>query len=119
MKHKTSYQTNPTATVNNIVEISSWANRDLFDTLGSTYQNQKQILLNHIVPNTKSQAQQFLPLVLTITTCNGCFSDMPGFIKGLSVSPDACCFNSCNYRLNINQSDIVQKNYSNKHHISN
>ena len=31
-----SYHTNPRATVNKIVEISSCVKRDLFDTLGST-----------------------------------------------------------------------------------
>lgn len=33
--------------------------------------------------------------ILTITTCNGCFSEMPGFTKDSSTFPEARCFNSC------------------------
>lgn len=45
---------------------------------------------------------------LTITTCNGCFSDTPGFTKGSSTFPDARCFNSCNYTIFVSQPKMLK-----------
>lgn len=49
---------------------------------------------------------------LTIITCNGCFSDIPGFKESSSAFPDARCFNSCNYKKDfmIEKKQVIGEN---------
>lgn len=53
--------------------------------------------ISYVSYNKKALRTQRNNSIFTITTCNGCLSDMPGFKNWSSTFPDARCFSSCNY----------------------